>query len=328
MSCANGAYDLDNCGSRPMVKEMKHSRIVGGIDSLPGAWPWLVSVQIPTRKGHRHSCGATLLNNKWILTASHCFKTPEKDLSAWKIVIGATQLSAPNPETAQRKIKSAYRHQNYIPMTEYNDIALIELDRPVHFNSFIQPGCLPKPDLSILNMTHCYVAGWGITREDYVTPADILQEAKINLVPLATCNSTEWYNGAVTSLNLCAGFEKGGVDSCQGDSGGPLVCKEEVSKTYIVIGVTSWGQGCAEAKHPGIYTSTQPYLDWITKTMSGTHTGGQSPVDMMKTNSKHTSRSMAIKKPSTSGNVSATSNGLVYCLCSALLSVLHTYLLV
>lgn len=41
------------------------------------------------------------------------------------------------------------------------------------------------------------------------------------------------------------------------------MCKDSVENAYVVVGVTSWGVGCARAKRPGIYTSTWPYLNWI-----------------------------------------------------------------
>uniref|UniRef100_A0A8C8SHK2 Acrosin n=1 Tax=Pelusios castaneus TaxID=367368 RepID=A0A8C8SHK2_9SAUR len=252
------------CGHRPLVSGYGRMRIVGGVDALPGAWPWLVSIQIPTQQGPRHSCGGSLVSARWVLTAAHCFKTARHpSCPLWRVVIGASQLSQLGPETQVRTIKQVVQHEHYKPRMERNDIAVLELDRPIECNDYAQPACLPDATVEVSNLTHCYISGWGVTQETSLETADFLQEAKVHLIDTAICNSSRWYNGAIMSNNLCAGYEQGGIDSCQGDSGGPLMCREERSKLFWVIGVTSWGLGCAKAERPGVYGSTQRFHDWI-----------------------------------------------------------------
>ena len=82
------------------------------------------------------------------------------------------------------------------------------------------------------------------------------------------CNEYDWLADYVVDGMLCAGYERGQIDSCQGDSGGPLIRKtENFGGGFQLIGIVSWGFGCAEPKKPGVYADVFFYLDWIQETV-------------------------------------------------------------
>ncbi|XP_074076944.1 acrosin-like [Macrotis lagotis] len=259
------------CGQRPLANQFG-SRIVGGVDSRPGAWPWIVSIQIVYWNGRYryHTCGGSLIAPTWVLTAAHCFNKSETEAyDMWRLLIGAWEIElgwirkALDPQVQERAPIKIILHESYDRKLQKNDIALIQLDRPVVCGDRARIACLPRPgEIPGEFEEKCHIAGWGYKVEGGA-PSPILQEAQVNMIDSRTCNGTRWYWGYIHKSNLCAGYEEGKIDTCQGDSGGPLMCKDKSSGAFVVYGVTSWGAGCARAYKPGIYTSTWHFLDWI-----------------------------------------------------------------
>uniref|UniRef100_A0A672UMU8 Acrosin n=1 Tax=Strigops habroptila TaxID=2489341 RepID=A0A672UMU8_STRHB len=212
---------------------------------------------LPLSLGKQQACGCAPSEPSLHLTSRY--------VPMWRVVIGATQLSQLGPEVQVRGIKQLIVHELYTNISEGNDIALLELDRPVQCSDYIQLACVPDASLAVSQLTDCYISGWGSmdARCEFPKAADILQEARVYLIDINICNSSRWYPGDIFSHNLCAGYPQGGIDSCQGDSGGPLACKDNNADYFWVVGVTSWGKGCARAQQPGVYTSTQHFYDWI-----------------------------------------------------------------
>lgn len=98
--------------------------------------------------------------------------------------------------------------------------------------------------------------------------AERLQAALIPIINRFDCvNSSQIYSSMSRSA-FCAGYLEGGIDSCQGDSGGPFACRRE-DGAFVLAGVISWGDGCAQKKQPGIYTMVAPYLSWISAIING-----------------------------------------------------------
>ncbi|XP_047609488.1 transmembrane protease serine 5 isoform X6 [Phacochoerus africanus] len=124
--------------------------------------------------------------------------------------------------------------------------------------------CLPTEEQAFPRGSQCWVSGWGHTDPSHTHSSDTLQDTVVPLLSTQLCNSSCVYSGALTPRMLCAGYLDGRVDACQGDSGGPLVCLD--GDTWRLVGVVSWGHGCAEPNHPGVYSKVAEFLDWIQDT--------------------------------------------------------------
>ncbi|XP_069764926.1 acrosin-like isoform X3 [Narcine bancroftii] len=221
LCCATNAAEHRNseCSHRPAVNEEEEdlgSEILGNHDADPGAWPWLVSVQIASKDGtYRHTCSGSVIDNYWVLTAAHCFKAKvANNVEKIMLVFGLEQISRFSKNTYARPVAEVIKHENYNPDTEANDIALIKVTNPIVFTNYIQPVCLQNQRLDIAELKPCVTAGWGMVEgKDKWT--DILQEQEISIIPTAICNQGDWYNGSLNDKVLCAGFKWAGPDRCQ-----------------------------------------------------------------------------------------------------------------
>lgn len=244
-----------DCGTRPY----KLNRIVGGQNAEIGEWPWQVSLHFKTQG---HVCGASVISERWLLSAAHCFMVPgsEEHLTPanW-ITYSGLQTQFKTEEAEMRKLNKIVPHPSYNPFTNDYDIALLELSQPLEFSNTIQPICLPSSTHVFPAGMPCWVTGWGALREGGFG-ATVLQKASVKIINDTVCNTVT--EGSVTSRMLCSGFLAGGVDACQGDSGGPLSCFEESGK-WFQAGIVSWGEGCARRNKPGVYTRVTELRGWI-----------------------------------------------------------------
>nr|XP_011713800.1 coagulation factor XI isoform X2 [Macaca nemestrina] len=232
-------------------------RIVGGTASVRGEWPWQVTLHT-TSPTQRHLCGGSIIGNQWILTAAHCFYGVQSP-KILRVYIGILNQSEIKEDTSFFGVQEIIIHDQYKMAESGYDIALLKLETTVNYTDSQRPICLPsKGDRNVI-YTDCWVTGWGYRKlRDKIQ--NTLQKAKIPLVTNDECQKR--YRGhKITHKMICAGYREGGKDACKGDSGGPLSCKH--NEVWHLVGITSWGEGCAQRERPGVYTNVVEYVDWI-----------------------------------------------------------------
>lgn len=229
--------------------------IVGGVVAEKGELPFQVSLQSSSGS---HFCGGSLIKKNWILTAAHCVSGFS---SSNKIVLG---LHDRNDKTGTETFNSikVVPHPLYNRSTLEYDFALIQLNKDSSFRTIELNKVeidIPEFDQAPFNV---WTSGWGTTSEGSYTLPRFLNKVEVPLVTTKACNAPEAYDGEIMDSMICAGYKGGGKDSCQGDSGGPLFVKQ-ASGDFLLVGVVSWGQGCARPNKFGVYSKVNHVIDWI-----------------------------------------------------------------
>ena len=226
----------------------------------------------------------SLIAKKWVLTAAHCFFSegcPVRQNNIGTAYVGVYNLCF-RGECGEREgqhidIARVILHPAYNDSTSVNDIALLELASEV---VGIEPVPIATQAFSVTDDfggdTAVEVYGWGdvnpASDDDYSDDGfdnpSVLQVGGMNLVSQSACKSEYGYTNAdIRKSMVCARQKK--VDACQGDSGGPLYHV----KRGELVGVVSWGTGCARNKFPGVYADVGYFNAWINSHAGGVKNG-------------------------------------------------------
>ena len=171
-SCPSNGRWIDGSICDPVLMEEelnRDARIIGGYNAKINEIPWQVSIQEPmppvlgVSLGWVHFCGGSILNKKWILTASHCVKRKDGRIitaDGVMVLVGHTNKIYPNTDSAMKdreenmqfqmkmgngihKAKKLYLHPDYIQDHDSfimnADIALVELETEIKYPGYAYP---------------------------------------------------------------------------------------------------------------------------------------------------------------------------------------------
>lgn len=238
----------------------RSNRIVGGVETEVNEYPWQVALVSPN--GRSPFCGGTLISDRHVMTAAHCtvdrFSTPD----GLRVLLGEHKTD----DAKQTKVEVSAINDDPLYNTQNmrNDFSILTLKEPVTFTSAIRPICLPADTSKDYAGQVATVSGWGTLSSGGNQPT-VLMEVDVTVTTNAVCTSV-YGSQYISNINICA--MDSGKDSCQGDSGGPLIIQE--NGRYALIGVVSYGSGCAKPNVPGVYARITARKDWVTSIASGT----------------------------------------------------------
>uniref|UniRef100_A0A182JKQ8 Uncharacterized protein n=1 Tax=Anopheles atroparvus TaxID=41427 RepID=A0A182JKQ8_ANOAO len=260
-------FDLQKCGV-PRVKGI-HSRVTHGDLAIEGDWPWHGGLFYLDE----YECGCTLINELFVLTASHCvynsgtgYRVSERIL---RVKLGMYRLSANASEQMQvHTVQAIISHAKFVPSSHKHDVALLRLNGTVQFTEHIKPVCLDLTEsiwVEYLADVLGTVVGWGITEKNRIS--DELLAAQLPIVRYTDCVERDptTYGPLIYSGMYCAGILNG-TSPCNGDSGGGMYIFRE--NRWFLRGIVSFasirsGTNFCDSFSYVVFMNVPYYAKWI-----------------------------------------------------------------
>ncbi|CAO1328136.1 unnamed protein product [Diamesa tonsa] len=240
-------------------KLFDEGKIVGGFPIDITEVPY----QISLRLSGSHICGGSILAARVIITAAHCtisFETNELSVKA-----GSNSSSSDGDYIFD--VINKEEHPKFDKTTMDYDFSILTLGSRIKYSHSMQPIALPRTMyIRYANDDMGLVSGWGALKEEEQSTPDFLSAANVPITNQLKCQRS-YPSNKITDRMICAGWVQGGIDSCQGDSGGPLNYYNPITKREELVGIVSWGVGCAAKGYPGVYTNVAVLNPWITQNM-------------------------------------------------------------
>lgn len=247
-----------SCG---MENTQAKTRIIGGEVAHMNQFPWLVFITLD----EKYACTGSLISDRWVLTAAHC----TYDTVKFNLYFGIQDYMDSN-EPHRVKMTSFERrtHPGYSKKSRHQyDIGLIQLPKPIEFNQYISPICLPTyaDQVNRFVGASVMIAGWGRTSDNNGDNTLLHYARGVKVISNKDCYDDWPYHVTMYDSFMCIKSDHHNhKTTCQGDSGSPINYAEKPGGPYKAIGVTSFHVGATcVGRYPHASTRVTSYLEWI-----------------------------------------------------------------
>ncbi|MBQ4835503.1 trypsin-like serine protease [Pseudoalteromonas luteoviolacea] len=246
--------------SEAQSKSGTSSAIVGGEEVTPNSYPFMGILEM----WGTHRCGVSFIGGNKALTSNICAADFEdidnRAARFFTVKFGGHDRNDPS-QWQSYSVNRVVRHEGLHETHYYNnDIAILELDRPVEniapiklADYAVRASLAPGEDLKILGM-----GGENSTK---------MHEVDVPYVPSEICNDSDHYDGKLSDSMMCAGLAEGGKAFCGGGYGGPLIVRR--NDEWVQLGVASWAEGCALPNRPDVFVDVSTFAYWTHTTLTG-----------------------------------------------------------
>eukprot|EP00986_Skeletonema_menzelii_P008594 scaffold3678_cov143-Skeletonema_menzelii.AAC.7 len=229
-----------------------NTRIIGGQELEEDSAPYSVSLM----ESGSHFCGGAMLTDQVVITAAHCLG------GSFSVLVGRHDFDDKDGELIS--VSKQIPHPKYDEETSEFDMALLVLSKPV--TNAVQVVTLNDDPAFPSPGQIARVMGWGNRKADGFDLPDVPHFVDVDVISNQQCEDMERDGDSYGDMKYPISDDMictytANKDSCQGDSGGPLIVKGIDASQDKLIGVVSWGVGCAYL--PGVYGRVSQAYDWI-----------------------------------------------------------------